>query len=437
MGDMRSVPEPGGSVGGAGNGDDPWAHFAAAPPSTSSYPSSGYRSIANGHGESGSLDGDDRALADVARRLYDRIDAHESQLGRAVELTQWSDDRARLVEVREAARRLRRDSETLLLLSGADPGVRSGIPDTLSVVLGDAVAVVDEPSLVSLRSTPSATLTAGAATELRHLVAELIDEATAASPGARIEVGAGWNRDGALVIEVIVAARGWSDGFGGVSRNAFGGGGLFRVAERLARCSRVGIRLERPLIDDVPGVVATVICPSAQVAAGRQADPWRVPTPARGLTTPSPPSGGRASGGGTGDELFGPLPASVGAIGTPIFEAVASAWFRDDRPPNGDDWSTPGDLEWRAAAARAIRTDVPPPTASGLPRRSPGDRLVPPPLSANRPSAAPDDRVPERVRDRLATYQRGLRQGRHRATDEPDEGEYYTPETDFGRRDGW
>src|ERR687889_877010 len=101
---MRSVPEPGGSVGGPGNGDDPWAHFAAAPPSTSSYPSSGYRSIANGHGESGSFDGDDRALADVARRLYDRIDAHESQLGRAAELTQWSDDRARLVEVREAAR---------------------------------------------------------------------------------------------------------------------------------------------------------------------------------------------------------------------------------------------------------------------------------------------------------------------------------------------
>jgi hypothetical protein len=180
-----------------------------------------------------------------------------------------------------------------------------------------------------------------------------------------------------------------------------------------------------------------VICPTAQVAAGRQADPWRVPTPARGLTNPSPPSGGRASGGGTGDELFGPLPASVGAIGTPIFEAVASAWFRDDRPPNRDDWSTPGDLEWRAAAARAIRTDVPPPTASGLPRRSPGDRLVPPPLSANRPSAAPDDRVPERVRDRLATYQRGLRQGRHRATDEPDGGEYYSSETDFGRRDGW
>jgi hypothetical protein len=436
-------------VGGSGIGDDPWAQFAT-PSSSSSYPSSGYSSdypsSANGHGESGGLDGDDRALADVARRLYDRIDAHETQLNRAADLAQWSDDRARLAEVREAARRLRRDSETLLLLSGADPGVRSGIPDTVSVVLGDAVAVVEEPAHVSLRSTPSATLTAGAATELRHLVAELIDEATAASPGARIEVGTRWDRDGALAIEVIVAARGWSDGFGGVSRNAFGGGGLFRVAERLARCSRVGIRLDRPLVDDVPGVVATVHCPAAQVTGGRQADPWRVPTPARGTATPSSAFGGRAASGGSGgDELFGPLPSSVAAIGTPIFEAVASAWFRDDRPPEGDEWSTPGDREWRAAAARATRTDIPPPTASGLPRRNPGDRLVPPPLSASRPSAPPDERVPERVRDRLATYQRGLRQGRHRAAeDEPEEREHYlperdswTPEPDSWRRDGW
>jgi hypothetical protein len=30
-------------------------------------------------------------------------------------------------------------------------------------------------------------------------------------------------------------------------------------------------------------------------------------------------------------------------------------------------------------------------------------------------AAAPADRVPDRVRERLATYQRGLRQGRHRA----------------------
>jgi hypothetical protein len=32
-----------------------------------------------------------------------------------------------------------------------------------------------------------------------------------------------------------------------------------------------------------------------------------------------------------------------------------------------------------------------------------------------RPATTPTERVPDRVRERLATYQRGLRQGRHRA----------------------
>jgi hypothetical protein len=130
---------------------------------------------------------------------------------------------------------------------------------------------------------------------------------------------------------------------------------------------------------------------------------------------------GRSEPRNGGDELFGPLPRSAGAVGTPIFEAVASAWFRDDeRGPNHDDFDSAGDREWRDAAARATRTDVPSTTASGLPRRSPGDRLVPPPR-ASRQAAPPDERVPERVRDRLATYQRGLQQGRHRAADGSDQ----------------
>lgn len=125
------------------------------------------------------------------------------------------------------------------------------------------------------------------------------------------------------------------------------------------------------------------------------------------------------------DELFGPfgdLPADHDAgIATPIFEAVASAWFRespDEAAPA--DWESPMDSEWRAAAERAARAEPQASTRAGLPRRRPGGQLVPP-----RRSTAPDDdgtpadRVPDRVRDRLSTYQRGLREGRHRA-DTPD-----------------
>jgi hypothetical protein len=127
------------------------------------------------------------------------------------------------------------------------------------------------------------------------------------------------------------------------------------------------------------------------------------------------------------------LPAEEQSEATPIYEAVASAWFQEDAVDHGAaDWESPGDREWRAAAERAAHQpeDVTF-TAEGLPRRRAGARLVPPRLSDGgvgggvgggsgahaRPvaPAAPAERVPDRVRERLATYQRGLRQGRHRA----------------------
>jgi len=434
VGDMRSVPEPS-SVGGSPmGGRDPWAGFAAGP-SSGSYPRLGNGSDAPG---------DDRAVADLARRLQDRVDGQEALLERVAVLAQLSDDRARIAELRDIGRRLRRDSEALLLLCGSDPGVHRGAPHTVSAVLGDAVALVDEPSRATVHPAPQATLSTTAAVELRHLVAELVDEAAAASPGARVEVDARLEPDGALRVEVLVAGRGWTDALGGTGG---GRGRTSRVAERLARRSTGGIRLERPLIDHREGVVATLHCPAALVTAQGGGDPWYLGDSTHLMNSTSPDSthlmasalpgsslptrGGRRN---SGDELFGPLPTSVGTVGTPIFEAVASAWFRDDeRGPATVDWETAGDREWRAAAARATRTDAPPATtASGLPRRSPGDRLVPPPR-ASRPAAPPDERVPERVRDRLATYQRGLQQGRHRAADAPAEAE--APEA--WTADGW
>lgn len=447
-----TVPES----GSAGRGPrDPWAAYAAGPRYT------------NGGGGADGADGD---LADLARRLLGRLDGQEALLDRAADLAPRPDDRARVGELRDAARRMRRDGEALLLLTAADPGLGAGAPQAASHVLGAALAVVDEPSRAALRSVPAVGVVGPAAVELRQLVAQLVDEAAAASPGSRIEVGGRSEPDGALVVEIVVAGRGWTDALG-----APRGPVAPRLAERLARRSTGGIRLERPLIESVEGLVATLHCPAVLVVggrdrpggsrAGRSPEPFPAGAPSsRSLLSdplsgplpdpvpgprPDPlsdplsgpladplleplPSGSRAGGsllsapettllrvtraGRSGDELFGPLPGGVDTVSTPIFEAVASAWFRDDeRGPAANEWSSPVDREWRAAAAAATRTDAPPTTATGLPRRSPGDRLVPPPREAR--SSAPDERVPERVRDRLATYQRGLRQGRHRADD--------------------
>src|SRR5918994_2005512 len=99
VGDRRSVPEPS-SVGGSPmGGRDPWAGFAAGPPS-GSYPRLGNGSDAPG---------DDRAVADLARRLQDRVDGQEALLERVAVLAQLSDDRARIAELRDIGRRLHRE----------------------------------------------------------------------------------------------------------------------------------------------------------------------------------------------------------------------------------------------------------------------------------------------------------------------------------------
>ncbi|TCK22485.1 hypothetical protein [Pseudonocardia endophytica] len=143
-------------------------------------------------------------------------------------------------------------------------------------------------------------------------------------------------------------------------------------------------------------------------------------------------------------ELFGPfdseVPVPVDDLdGTPIFAAVASAWFRDPnttpngapaapgtngRRPSGEptNWTTAGDAEFEAARSRAERVVEPPVTANGLPMRRPGQQMVPP-ARRNSPPPAPQapaasERQPDRVRNRLASYQRGLREGRHRAAEE-------------------
>jgi len=538
-----------------------------------------------GHPLHGADDAPD-ASAGVARRLQSRVDRHLWLLGR-MQADPLQPEPAGLSEMLETSRRIRRDTETLLLLCGQDPGVRAGGPRRVADVLADVAAAAEEPRRVDVRPAPAATLTAGAATEMLHVLAELVDHVSAVYPGARVDVTCRVEEPAGVVVEVRAdgAARYDPDGLGGRPAMA--------AAQRLAARSRSGIALR--LSASGGGSVATVHCPGAVVTFDepeRQPMSWVADRlrngPSRPTQAPSPSgrngrngtegrTGGDKSGPAAGrngrptappagppvqspshtrpnyarpdfaqpdysaadhttgdhpvpdwsaldypvvgrapaapdlaapdfgardvaapdlaapdlaapdfdapgfsastylpaaydsfaspsgsyrsymqpdsampadappapapvDELFGPmidlghLPSDdLGA--TPIFEAIASAWFLEDapekiqepgRPVNGArlrdpvDWTSPSDEEWRAAAARAAQPDPMALTATGLPRRRPGSQLVPPPRSQTRvPERSPSERIPDRVRDRLSTYQRGLRQGRHRADPAP------------------
>jgi hypothetical protein len=527
----------------------------------------------------GADDGTDDATAGVARRLQGRLDRHLALLDRlrAGELLPGAAD---LAELADTAHRMRRDTESLLLLAGRDPGTDD--ERELADLLADAAAATEEPRRVDVGAAPAARIAPGAAVEVAHVLTELLDQATAAHPGARIALGGrlesgddvrtGQNRAATIEVHVDGAVRHDPDVLGARRAGA--------AADAISRGSRHGIVLRRPAGTPLggSGPFASVHCPAAAVTVpappapaprrptgpetfssesfgsesfgsesfgsesfGAQpsyesfrSEPRRVepphfepphfeplrveplrfeplrvepvrsasppepalpepalpePTlPARingrdipgdflghfpGDTPPDDRDGGiggalgapRGTNGSSAgepapprpplssdempayspssssqiDELFGPLldlPLEPidDRYATPIFEAIASAWFLEGEPgaePGGApavDWQTPEDDEWREAAARAARTEPAPTTATGLPRRRPGDQLVPPPRG-NGPGGSRNgssnggpagerttaDRVPDRVRDRLSTYQRGLEEGRHRA----------------------
>ena len=429
--------------------------------------------------------GGDDAAAGVARRLQARLDRQIWLLER-LQAEQLYPEPPGLPELQDTARRMRRDTESLLLLAGHEPGVRSEGPRRLGDLVADASALAEEPRRVDVRSAPAALVAPAAAVEFGHVLAELVDHVTAVYPGARIELlsrldappGRPTGNAGATVdVLVAGAARHDPDGLGGHRAAA--------AAEQLARRSRHGIVLRRPSGGPPPtgfGLVASVYCPPGAVTVEQPPMPSpeplidrtglsslssyefgfdvgagigratngtngsRSPAPSPGEPTngsvrPSPSLDDaptyRPSSSSQVDELFGPLldlPLEPidDRYATPIFEAIASAWFREDESGGGSgsssspvDWETSQDDEWREAAARAARPEPElPTTSSGLPRRRPGNQLVPPPRSTERNGqngqngaqhVTPGERAPDRVRDRLSTYQRGLREGRHRA----------------------
>jgi signal transduction histidine kinase len=152
---------------------------------------------------------------------------------------------------------------------------------------------------------------------------------------------------------------------------------------------------------------------------------------------------GAGAGAGTGTELSDAdqgvvVPPAVG-VGEenrlPIFESVESDWFRRGR--HGADrvsaradtavsstWTSPADEGWRAAevAHAPVAGGT---TGAGLPKRVPKANLVPGGVGAAAAAPAAPARSAAQTRDRLSSFQRGIREARvaAREDDSPPSGE--------------
>ena len=157
-------------------------------------------------------------------------------------------------------------------------------------------------------------------------------------------------------------------------------------------------------------------------------------TPSTGTSTPgtaspetatpgTPSLGAGAPGGLAAQHVVLPLPGGTGPENRlPIFEAVESDWFRRGghpvgrpaSPPDTGDtgWSSPADAGWQAAeAVRApVFADT---TQAGLPKRVPKANLVPGGAGSPAAPAPPaEGRSASQTRQRLSSYQQGIRKAR-------------------------
>jgi signal transduction histidine kinase len=144
-----------------------------------------------------------------------------------------------------------------------------------------------------------------------------------------------------------------------------------------------------------------------------------------GIAVPGPALGGR-------DVVIPPPEGTGPANRLPIFESVESDWFRrGGRPvgrsaslPEPDDaaWSSPADVGWQAAeVARApVFADT---TEAGLPKRVPKANLVPGGAGPAEPVPPVPGRSASQTRQRLSSFQQGIRKARATAPgEEPDMG---------------
>ncbi|MFF4270867.1 nitrate- and nitrite sensing domain-containing protein [Streptomyces sp. NPDC001536] len=105
-----------------------------------------------------------------------------------------------LYRVDYLATRMRRHSESLLILSGIAPGRGWRDPIPLADVLRAAVAEVENSSRVQIWAVPKVSVVGGSVADVIHLLAELVENASAFSPpSTKVQLRAARMRDGVLI----------------------------------------------------------------------------------------------------------------------------------------------------------------------------------------------------------------------------------------------
>ncbi|WP_245975550.1 sensor histidine kinase [Amycolatopsis palatopharyngis] len=314
-----------------------------------------------------------------------------------------ADQLATLFQLDHLATRMRRNNENLMVLSGAEPGRRSGQPVTATDVMRAAVSEIEQYQRVIVRTPPQVRVVGFAASDLMRLIAELLDNATAFSaPETQVTVVTRLAEDGSLSVDILDNGIGMNEAevaeanarlseSGSIDLATSRRMGLF-VVGRLATRQGFGVALHGG--KDIVGVRATVTVPATLVleSAGQGiAPPQPAPSPQSAPAGPDRPAPVRPP-------APGQLPRRRPANGSPRPGALSNLQGKPSPGPGSA-------IERRLAGADSKRDAAGPPTdmeVSGTALFSPISRddeetgqpqRVPPPRPAEPATAeqqAPD-----------------------------------------------
>jgi HAMP domain-containing protein len=289
------------------------------------------------------------------------------------------------------ATRMRRNAESLLVLAGAESGSRRSAAVPVVDAVRAAVSEVEEYERVDLGDLTEATLHGPAVSDVAHLVAELLENATQFSPPeSRVRV------DGARTggsYQLLISDRGLglrpeqleelnavlSDP--PVTGLALGRSLGCLVAARLAARHGITVRLRA---GEGGGVAAHVILPRQLLVEARTEPPMDPPVTRTAPWERRAPSQEDAYP----ERLEQALPATD-------FDAGLQALLEEEDDPTEE--------------STVEATPAPGPTSSTLTRRIPGATTE---ARAEPLVEAPVHRSPEHVRDLLSRYRSGLEAGR-------------------------
>jgi signal transduction histidine kinase len=387
----------------------------------------------------------------LARRNQSLLDRQISMLDEMEGRIDDARELASLFELDHLATRMRRNAESLLVLSGAEQPRQwgSAIP-IIDVVRAAAAEIADFARVTYFGFEDDIAVAGNAVGDLTHLIAELLENAAAFSPPTTPVVVAGRRVERRFVITVTdegigmeeehvaaanaLLARPPAPGLA-LSRTL----GLYVVAHLSARYG-IHVQLRR-----APGTgVTAVIALPATVLARPDAPTTNPPMTKQGATTPgavvpttsAPGPDAPRPQSHPSEPVLAPTASTPRAVtnGTPVADAPPPIAWRGARPAPADPAPAPtvaptptptgpNPLTRRATAPDAPNGHAEP---NGLRARVPGTHLSGRPVADEPPGSPgpPDVRPrPERVHDLLTRHSRGKRDGRVRAPETPADAE--------------